>query len=192
MTELIKDKNFHKSLDILTEKLKLYPLSNFDLKEIVPNIKITVSKDLEHIKFADELINNQNIGILLWLYGQNEGHWLALIKDDDTKQFEIFDSYAFPFKDINKELKIKDKNFVVKPSILLNIIKNSGYTPVFNNNRLQSITDDNACGRYAMLRLVFYNYDIHTFHIILKEIEKKYNINPLELSILTTYKDIKK
>ena len=189
---MIKDINFYKSLDILTQKLKSYPLSNYDIYDIEPNIKFTLSTDLKFKYFADELVNSQGIGVLLWLYKPNEGHYFGVIRDKETKQFEIFDSYAFnPFKNINNFLG--SSNMGVKPDILLNLIKKSGYKPVFNMKKLQSFkNNDNSCGRYVMLRLSLYKYDINTFHQILNEIKKKYNINPLELSVLLTYKEIRK
>ena len=183
----VKKIDFNKSVDILTENLKEYPLSNYDLKQIIPDIKITTSLDLKNIRFADELVNSQGIGILLWQYKELEGHWVGLIKHPNNN-FEIFDSYNFPFKQINQKLK---SNLGVSPNVLTNLIQKSGYKPVFNTKRLQSLSkNDNSCGRYVILRLCFYQYDIKTFHKILNEIQTKYKINPLELSVLTTFKEI--
>ena len=186
-----KDINFHKSLDILTKNLKSYPLSNYDILNVEPNVKFTISTELKYKRFADELVNSQGIGVLLWLYKPNEGHYLGLIRNKATKQIEIFDSYAFSFNNINS--KLGSANMGVSPEILINLITSSGYKPVFNKKRLQSLKpNDNSCGRYVLLRLSLYQYDINTFHQVLNAIQQKHNINPLELAVLTTFKEIQK
>ena len=180
--------NLQKSIDNLVENVKGYSLSNHDLLQIQPNIKITMSTNLPKLRFADQLFNQQNIGILLWQWSENAGHWLGLIKKNNT--IEIYDSYAFPFDKINEKL---NSNMKISPNVLLNLIKKSGYTPIFNNIRNQEIkTDDSTCGRWVLLRLLFKNYDLKQFNKILKDFKKDTCLNALELATIYTYKQIQK
>ena len=90
----VKKINFNKSVDILTENLKEYPLSNYDLKQIIPDIKITTSLDLKNVRFADELVNSQGIGILLWQYKELEGQLgLQEKRDFRLKKFFFFENF---------------------------------------------------------------------------------------------------
>ena len=182
--------NVSKSLHTLTQKLKSYPLSNFDIQKSEPNIVITTSKQLQQKQYADELVNQQGIGVLLWLWGDNEGHWLGLIRNKQNRTFEVFDPYAFPFSQINKKL---NSTMGLDPSILTNLIRDSGYKVIFNNRRVQSLEKrDNSCGRFVLLRLALHHYNLGQFHNILRNIRQKHNINPLELSVLYTYEDLNK
>ena len=182
--DLINQKQFGKIMDTLTEKLKGYSLSNYDFLEIDPLVKITLSFDLRNMMFADELVNKQGIGIILWQYSKDvkSGHWISVIRQGDT--FEVFDPYGFKFKDINRELNIKHGE---DPNVLTNLIKQSGYRVRFNHKKLQGLdVDDNTCGRWVALRLAFPNYTIHEFYKLLNEFRLKYKIDPLELAVLTT------
>eukprot|EP00466_Bigelowiella_natans_P004853 jgi/Bigna1/143221/aug1.77_g17929 len=75
--------------------------------------RITTSADLPKLRFADQLFNG-NIGVLLWLNEENSGHWLGLIRKQHT--IEIFDSYGFPFKNINKHL---NSQMNISPDVLM-------------------------------------------------------------------------
>lgn len=179
---LCKNVDFHKSLDNLVSSLKSYPLSNYDLTNAHPNIRITTSADLPKLRFADQLFNG-NIGVLLWLNEENSGHWLGLIRKQHT--IEIFDSYGFPFKNINKHL---NSQMNISPDVLLNLIKKSGYKPIFNKKIYQNRTDKSnaTCGRWVLLRFAFSKYNLKEFDRILKHIKNKTCINSLELSVLYT------
>ena len=185
------DYNFHKSLDNLTNKLKTYPLSNFDIKNIDDNINITYSNQLENLRFADLFSMTNNIGILLWLNTPKSGHWLGLIRDNKKKTIEIFDSYAYPFNQINQKL---NSQMNVSPQISLNLITKSGYKAIFNKKIYQDRKDmsDATCGKWVLLRLALHNYSLAQFDNFLKQLEKDTCIEPLELAILYTNKLIKK
>ena len=180
--------NLQKSIDNLVEQTKNYSLSNYDLLKIQPNIKITMSTDLSKLRFADQLFNFQGLGILLWQWSENAGHWLGLIKKDST--IEIYDPYAFKFNKINEKL---NSNMGIDPSVLINLIKKSGYKIIFNKTRNQEIkSDDSTCGRWVLLRLLFKNYNIKEFNKILKDFKKDTCLDALELATIYTYKQIKK
>ena len=186
------DYDFQNSIDNLVEKIKSYPLSNYDIKKINPNIKITLSTTLKNMRFIDEIFSNVlNVGIILWLSGPNFGHWIGLIRNEKNKTIEIFDSYAYPFKKINEKL---NSNMNISPLVLINVIKKSGYKPIFNKKIYQNRKDktDSTCGRWVLLRLALYQYSLKEFDKYLKDIKKKYCINPLELAVITTYNKINK
>jgi hypothetical protein len=177
----------HKMSSRVLDGLKSYSLSNFDLKHLDPNIKITLSDDLPHIRFADELVNQQGIGILLWQFGPNAkaGHWLGLIRSSSDNTFEVFNSYGGSFSSINKQLQIG--NGGATPSTLTSIIKSSGYRLIAPSHRFQAKrADDNTCGRWVALRLLFHRYDISEFRSILSTISRELGIHPLDLAILNS------
>jgi hypothetical protein len=175
---------FSKTLKEITKRLKSYSLSNFDFLDIDPNVKITLSDDLKHTRFADELVNSQGIGILLWQFQKNlkDGHWLGIIRNGN--EMEVFDPYGTDFKSINKHLFIKDGE---NPLTLIRLIKQSGYVPVFNSKKLQAkVSGDNSCGRWVALRLAFRNHKLPQFHSILTQISKSHHIKPLDIAVIST------
>ena len=164
-----------------TMDLKHVPLSNFDLIELEPNIKITLSNDLGTLRNADELVNQQGVGVLLFQFPPTKnGHWLGLIRKRDT--FEVFDSFGNTLKSLPKDLRIKD---VGQSQQLEDLIRKSGYKLIQNRKRLQG--EDASCGRWVMLRLLFHQYSIDEFHQILKQFKDELHIDPLKLAILSTF-----
>lgn len=167
----------------ITTKLKTYSLSNYDLMELEPNIKITLSSTIPHKLFADELVNQQGLGIMLYQFPDvKTGHWLGIIRKGHT--MEIFDSYAYPFLQLDKHLNLPKSNM---PQMILDLIKKSGYTPILNKKQLQDKKiGDNSCGRWVALRLLFHNYNLKDFHKALALIKKQTGIRPIDLAILNT------
>ena len=188
MSNVCNNIDLQKSIDNLVENVKGCSLSNHDLLRIQPNVKITMSTDLPKLRFSDQSLNHQGIGILLWQWSENAGHWLGLIKNNNT--VEIYDSYAFPFDKINEKLNSSMK---ISPNVLLNLIKKSGYKPIFNKTRNQEIKlDDSTCGRWVLLRLLFKKYNIKEFNKILKDFKKDNCLDALELATIYTYNKILK
>ena len=180
------DEKLEKQIDLITENLKSVPMSNYDIKAIDPTIKITYSDNLEFMRFADELFFDYNdIGILLWKTDETTGHWLGLIRNDKNKTIEVFDSYAYNFKNINKHL---NSIMNLSPTLLLDLIRNSGYKAIFNKKIYQNRRDVNnqSCGRWVLLRLSLKKYNLKDFDRILQMIKKKMDIKPLELSVLNS------
>ena len=179
----------HRMSSRVLDGLKSHSLSNFDLKHLDPNVKITLSDDLPHIRFADELVNQQGIGIFIMAVRfaphANAGHWLGLIRSSSDNTFEVFNSYGGSFSSINKQLQIG--NGGASPSTLASIIKSSGYRLIAPSHRFQAKrADDNTCGRWVALRLLFHRYDISEFRSILSTISRELGINPLDLAILNS------
>ncbi len=179
--------DIHSMSSKVLDGLKSYSLSNFDLKHLEPNITITMSDDIPYIRFADELVNQQGIGIMLWKFspGANSGHWIGFIRNDTNNTFEIFNSYGGRFNTINTQLKIGSSG--ANPNMLMNLIRNSGYKLILPHGRFQAMkTDDNTCGRWVALRLLFHRYSINEFKNVLQTISRELKINPLDLAILNS------
>lgn len=178
----------HKAIDNLTENLKKYALSGYDLNVIQPNIRLTMSYDLHKMNFADELVNRQGLGVILWNDTKNLGHYLGVIRYKHNRTFEIYDPYAFKFNQINQKLKAR---MGVPPRHLTDLIRRSGYKVVFNRKRLQK-DDENSCGRYVLLRLALYHLNNKQYNDYLKKIKIKYRLNPQEVAMLYTYNKLGK
>lgn len=162
------------------KQLKDYSLSNYDILDIEPNIKITLSSNVSNLRYADEMVNQQGLGILLFQFpNEKNGHWMGLIRKGDT--FEVFDSYGNTLSTLPKALHIPDDGTGRE---IENLIKNSGYKIIFNPTKLQK--DDNTCGRWVLLRLLFSKYKIVDFLKILRDIEDVLHIKPLQLAMLNS------
>lgn len=130
-------------------------LSDKDILKIFDNkINVILYNDLHKYNNIDEILNNHNRAIILYIFTSNagggkSGHWVGLRKYKKSVLF--FDSFGnIPDKQItelSKEQRIKldeDKLF------LSNLIKNNNYNIEYNEKVMQ----DNlscVCGYYCVL-----------------------------------------
>lgn len=169
---------------IFLEELKKIPLSNFDIKKIDPTVKITNSNELFEADFMDEFFNEQT-GVMLFLtFPEKEtwGHWVGLIKKGKT--VEWYDPYAIlPVRKLRKSLGGIEDSYEEEER-LKELAKKNGYSLIFNNFPLQNISnrDDQACGRYVMLRLAFKKLPLDEFNELMKQVD------PSLLAVLGTIK----
>ena len=124
-------------------------------------------EDLEHYSDINDVLGEHGAVVLLYQSSADNGHWVTLVKHP-TKQGVLifFDSYGFP---IDSELKLSKFNLRVHNGEavphLTHLIEQSTYKVESNNFKYQSNRqDDNQCGRFVIVRLLFRDLDIKQFH----------------------------
>jgi hypothetical protein len=125
-------------------------------------------EDLEHYSDIESVLGEHGACVILYQTSSDtNGHWISLFKHP-TKQDTLifFDSYGFP---IDSELKLSKFNLRVHNGEvvphLTHLIEQSTYKVESNNFKYQSNRqNDNECGRYVIVRLLFRDLDIKQFH----------------------------
>lgn len=172
-----KDKNYDKLID----KTKKMPLSNYDIKNFLPNAKIITYDELKNYNSIDELLpNDKDYAIILYLNSENNGHWIAIMKNKDKKDktiIEYFDSYGQP---IDEPLLWHNENHLeglgVDDVYLTKLLNKSRYKTVYNKVKYQNSNSDiQTCGRFCIFRLLNFilgDIDLPTFTKTMKQLKK--------------------
>jgi hypothetical protein len=170
-------------LNIIKERLNNYISSDDLIKyfgESVNN-KIVKYGDLDNYKNIESLIPNNNDFVIILIENKlNSGHWVCLLRSNNT--IEFFNSYGLkPSVDLNFIDKIQNKLLgqdIKTLNILLNECKNR-FNIIYNKRRLQKLKEGiNSCGRWCILRILMFrelNLDLYKFNIFIKKLEDKYN-----------------
>jgi hypothetical protein len=131
------------------------PLSDSDVRKWLPNCKILEYDWLEDYETIDDLLpNDTDYCIILYEREDHIGHWICVMKKN--KKIEHFDSFGLkPDKAllwINKQ-KRKELNCFVP--YLSQLYEKSAYKIVWNKHQYQS-NDANTCGRWCILRILYF------------------------------------
>lgn len=168
------------------KKMMKKSLSNDDISEILDHkTKILTYPELSQYKTLDELLSPHGNVIILYLTGENYGHWTCLFKLDKNN-VEFFDPYAMK---PDRELKLIPMHFrKIKKQIyphLSHLLNNSKYIIHYNDYQLQKyVKDINTCGRHCVVRLLFKNMEIDDYIKIMTD----QNINPDQIvTYLTSF-----
>lgn len=131
------------------------PLSNDQITNLLPNAKIMRYSDLRKVNDLNDILTEPiDYVILLYETEPNLGHWITLLKYDQT--YEYFDSYG---NKINDPLKwnTKEKNIQLNQdeNTLINLLNKSGYKVIYNKIKYQKDREDiQTCGRHALFRIL--------------------------------------
>ena len=118
------------------------PISDSIIREALPDIKVLTYDELGN--FLD--FDDKGRLVLLYLTGENYGHWVCLFKHNEIITFH--DSYGYKPDSQLKWLQRK-----TKPK-LTQLLKQSGCTVVYNPYKLQRDGNKIAtCGKHAVHRL---------------------------------------
>ena len=165
---------------------KLYiPLSDDDVRRIVPYAPIVRYSDLINYNRIEELLRDDRSAVVLFVatVDKNQGHWTALMRSDDNIYF--FDPYGLR---PDKNLLFAEKNLrkglgQSKPhlSYLLNKALKSGFKVSFNEVKYQSSNPSfQTCGRWVCSRISFNKYEIdnkpEVYKQLIQEKIKSYEI----------------
>jgi len=140
-------------------------LSGQDIQNITNNdVSIMVYSDLENINDINDIFNKSNNVALLYETKKNYGHWVGLLKYDNT--IEFFDPYGL---NIDEELKYAHYNVRTTTEGMLEphlscLLKSSGYNIIHNKVKLQKFLPAvNTCGRHVALRIKFKNMPLSKY-----------------------------
>lgn len=144
-------------MDNLIINAEKVDLTGDDIMIITNNeAQIMLYSDLENIDDINYIFNDKNCIALLYETRKNFGHWVGLLKYENT--IEFFDPYGLK---PDEELKYASYN-VRKTSDgeliphLSHLLQNSNMNIVYNSIRLQKwLPDINTCGRHVALRIKF-------------------------------------
>ena len=143
------------------KQLKTEALSDSEINQHLPNVKIVSHQELKNYNNIDELLPNTNdVVIIIWEREPNYGHWTLLGKyfDEETKKptIEYYDSYGY---EINEPLKWIDKKYkhtIDDYPYLDHLLKNASkhYDIVYNSKVFQEKKNENVatCGRHCISR----------------------------------------
>ncbi len=141
-------------LEELSEEINR-PLSADELMKLVPGAKIVTYDELMHLNDIDEILYPLGKCFILYMIGENFGHWVCLYLKKGVLNF--FDSYGSNmdnfkvFENVPNEILVK-KNETY--SWLSQLMKDSRYPKInYNHLRLQGV-DTATCGRFCALRLL--------------------------------------
>ncbi len=160
-------------------------LSDDELEAVLDNPKIIKYSELANYGSIDELLpNDKDYVILLFEQQPNVGHWVGLLKYNDT--IEYYDSYAKPPEYPLRWSREYNNQLRQYPKLLENLLSyNNNYKIIYNKKRVQSLDPNvKTCGRHLASRIKFmldYDYDLNKYNKLLESMKKKLN---------TSYDDI--
>lgn len=161
-----------------------YSLSGDDIGSFFINPKIIKYSELKDLNSIDDILDDNTFVIILIETKLNNGHWVALIKQDMI--LEQFDSYSGL---IDSELKYvnhnKQKLLGADHHYLTELIQKSKFKTVYNKVKLQA-EDENTdtCGKWVVLRLLLFldkGYNIDQFLDWFLKLAKKMKLSNDEL-----------
>lgn len=170
------------------KKLEMYSLSNDDLREILGPVRIVTYPELEK-ETLDSLFSEQPYVIILFLTkDENTGHWICMLKREDGKQLEVFDSFGLRV-DGNRQWLSKDKQEALDQTMpnIHNIVKGFPGELVYNNVKLQQ-DSRNTCGRHIASRILHDHLSIQDYIALIEQS----GIKPDEFVTLLTYRILHK
>ena len=146
------------------EDIKSYPLSESDMRKVIPTLKIVSYTDLLDADTIDDVLDEKGRLMLLYLTeNESTGHWVCLLKLRNEPIIEYFDPYGNYKPDGEKKwLSLaKQREFGQDTDKLTKLLKNSPYQVKSNAIPFQKSTqDNNTCGRHCLCRLYFKHLDL--------------------------------
>jgi hypothetical protein len=137
------------------EKVATTPMSNFDIKHYLPDVRIVPYNELPKYGDIERLLpTNGSYLVLLYQDSENSGHWCGMCRYMDCVEF--FDSYGNP---PDKQLKWTPKplreDIGIDANYLSRMLKATRLPCIYNKVKYQSEDPDIAtCGRHVCWRLM--------------------------------------
>lgn len=154
------------------EEIKAYPLSETDMRKVIPTLKIVSYPDILDASSIDEVLDEKGRLMLLYLTeNESTGHWVCLLKLRDQPIIEYFDPYGNYKPDGEKKWisKEKQRDFGQDTDKLTKLLKNSPYTIKSSSVPFQEEANDmNTCGRHCLTRLYFKHLDLPAYTEMVK------------------------
>jgi hypothetical protein len=178
-----------KNLDHVITKAEEISLSDGDLRTLTDGkCRVMLYSDLMNFDNIDAVLNPH--GAVILLYQTNDrlyGHFVCLFRDATQKNRLIFyDSYG---RKMDEQLEYSIYNIRNMGGLvphLSDLIHKSNYSVTSNTKRMQKNNkDDNTCGRYAALRIIFRELSNDQFNYMLAS-NKHYDAD-YAVTILTLY-----
>jgi len=143
------------------------PISDNDIRNICNGrVEVMSYKMLSDAASHDQNLmqmftpeKNNCICLLYQWPGQQVGHWVAIIFDENTDEINFFNSYGYPpDRETNQQLLTK-------------MLAATGKKININTVRYQTLSDNvSTCGLHAAIRCVFNEYSNKEYHKMLSSI----------------------
>jgi len=157
-------------------------LTDADIKQYLPNIKIISHQDLKNYNSIDELLpKEKDAVIIIWESKPNYGHWTLLSKyiaeDTHKPTIEYFDSYGYPINEPLKWIDKKYKKSIDETPYLIPLLQDAHnrFDIIYNSKNFQNKKEDVAtCGRHCICRaksILDYNQSLSNYIKMLNEIK---------------------
>lgn len=167
-----------------------YSLSEDDIRNLVPNVRIFSYDQLNNMKRSSDLVNNKYPkAAVLYLTGPNYGHWIGVKKHKNTIQF--FDPYGcFIDSQQNQIEKIAGKGFLQRSNQTKNKMKqllaNGPEEIHYSEYKLQKLKPGiNTCGRWVSNFLAS-QFNVDQYAKIIKSLVKELGTTNDELIVKLT------
>ena len=166
-----------------------YPLTNFDIKEIYPNLPVIKYPELANYRDIHHLTNNPYYAAIILVVhtaaGEGKGvsgHWFLIWMDKKTNDVYLFDSYGkYPDRhivELGHDRVEYDEDHLYLTQMLEN--DNTIRTIKYNPNQYQSKSYNVAtCGKWCCWRLMMYLagiLDERKFKTLVREAKKKLRV----------------
>ena len=146
-------------------------------------------------KSLDKLLKNGAF-ILLYLWERSYGHWIAVIRHNNGKDVEFFDSYGKkPDFWLSKNSYAKNKKLgQEKPYLLNKIMRNNKYDYIYYNPfTFQDSSDDRdilTCGRHTLTRIRNRDLSLDEYKDYLDDVMKENNLKTYDEAVTFLTQDI--
>jgi hypothetical protein len=162
-----------------------YPMTNFDIKSIYPNLPVIKYPELCNYSSINHLTNNPYSGaIILVVHTANagsgvSGHWVVVFMDKKNNDVYLWDSYGkYPdnhIVELGHERVDYDEDKLYLSNMLMNdnTIRTIKYNPYPYQKKDYNIA---TCGKWACYRLMMYLagiLDEKKFKRLINEIKRK-------------------
>ena len=146
-----------KSEEEKDEEILEYPLSDSDIKKILPGLNVISYPELNDMTHIDQAFDRDGRCMILYLTeDEHTGHWVCMIKKGNN--IEYFDPYGGYKPDGESKWLSKDKLEELDQDYptLTKLIRDSKYNLRSNPYKFQKDKNDIAtCGRHCVSRLYF-------------------------------------
>lgn len=147
------------------------------------NKKIIKYSDLADVKSIDKLLpGKKNSRIILLENERNSGHWVLLIKDNNT--IEYFNSYGKrPSIELDYNSPEKNKQLNQDHKYLNDLLTESlnKYDIIYNKIPFQKLDDNVAtCGKHTLFRYICWKIlkmDLYNYIQFMNELKKKFKMD---------------
>ena len=153
------------------DEIREYPLSDADIKAILPGLHIISYPELNEMSDIEEAFDDKGRCLILYLTeNESTGHWVCMLKN--AKTIEYFDPYGKYRPDEEREWLSKDKLIQLdqyQPT-LTELLRRSRYKVHVNPYHFQKDKASIAtCGRHCVCRLYHQNMSLPAYNDMIKD-----------------------
>jgi hypothetical protein len=155
------------------------PLSDEDIHQYLPDVKILKYSQLKHYTLNELLPEIHTAVIILYESSPNAGHWVCISRPDD-KIIEFFSSYGDYVDNPLNWNSIQTNSSLGQNSVLSQMFSDSPDDVVYNKTHYQQIGNKiNDCGRWVVLRILMMQkgLDLNQSHNYVKRKMKELHLN---------------